>query len=231
MGLFGMFNNKVITPEERRKKTIEKLREQGVMVNEHFSLLESVEEVTFKSEDEIMKRIIAAFTAIQVACSINNGENYEESVNIMLDVMKKCKGNESDFLDKERRIMENNFSKQDVIDVAWTYECVFMLLWAVGYKADKYDLDASNICNVDMVIYEIKNIMNDIACKPKLIKKEKIMDALDLFYCYHWACVEKQIHPETPIGNLNHSVVVERRRALEWLISDEADWFDIQLHT
>ena len=35
MGLFNILNNKVITPEERRNKTIAKLKEQGIAVNEH----------------------------------------------------------------------------------------------------------------------------------------------------------------------------------------------------
>ena len=54
---------------------------------------------------------------------------------------------------------------------------------------------------------------------------------LDLFYCYHWACVEKQIRPETKIGKLNPEVVVERRKGLEWLISEEKDWDNISLDT
>ena len=40
----------------------------------------------------------------------------------MIEFMKKCKGNQRYLLDKERRILENNYSKQDVIDVIWTYE-------------------------------------------------------------------------------------------------------------
>ena len=54
---------------------------------------------------------------------------------------------------------------------------------------------------------------------------------LDLFYRYDWACTEKRLNPDTPIGNLNPEVVVERRRGLEWLISEEDDWFDIPLNT
>ena len=56
------------------------------------------------------------------------------------------------------------------------------------------------------------------------------LDMLDLYYRYHWACVEKRIKPETSIGNLNPSVVVERRE-LEWLISETQDWYDISLDT
>ena len=34
-----------------------------------------------------------------------------------------------------------------------------------------------------------------------------------------------------PIGDLNMEVVFERRRGLEWLISQENDWHEIALHT
>lgn len=35
----------------------------------------------------------------------------------------------------------------------------------------------------------------------------------------------------TSIGALNPEVVVERRRGLEWLFSEEEDWNDISLDT
>ena len=54
---------------------------------------------------------------------------------------------------------------------------------------------------------------------------------LDLYYRYNWATVEKQINENANIGSLNPEVVPERRRALEWLISDTYDWFDISLDT
>lgn len=230
MGLFNIFGGKKITPVERRSKSLERLRKEGVKINENLPLLPSSEEVKFKSNDEIMNRIIAAFTAIQVACSIRNGEDYDEAVQYMIEFMKKCKGDQRYLLDKERRILENNYSKQDVIDVIWTYEGVFTLMWAINYKADKYEYDVSQICSGDAVIFDMRSIAEGTNCVPHL-REEKVLNMLDLFYCYHWACVEKQIHPETPIGNVNFEVVVERRRALEWLISDENDWFNIDLNT
>lgn len=48
---------------------------------------------------------------------------------------------------------------------------------------------------------------------------------------YHWACVEKQVRPETSIGKLNPEVVLERRRGLWWLISEEQDWNAVSLDT
>ena len=54
---------------------------------------------------------------------------------------------------------------------------------------------------------------------------------LDLHYRYHWATEEKRLRPETEIKDLNPDVLMERRRGLEWLISEEFDWFDISMDT
>lgn len=75
-----------------------------------------------------------------------------------------------------------------------------------------------------------KNV-NEFKDKCKMRNIEEILDMLDLFYRYHWATTQKRLHPETPIGTLNPSIVVERRRGLEWLISEEKDWYDISLDT
>ena len=60
---------------------------------------------------------------------------------------------------------------------------------------------------------------------------EEVLDMLDLYYRFDWATTNKRIDSNTNIGNLNPEVVLERRRGLEWLISDENDWYDIQLNT
>ncbi|MCR5628863.1 hypothetical protein [Eubacterium sp.] len=49
MGLFNIFGGKKITPAERRSKSLERLRKEGVKINENLPLLPSSEEVKFKS--------------------------------------------------------------------------------------------------------------------------------------------------------------------------------------
>lgn len=65
----------------------------------------------------------------------------------------------------------------------------------------------------------------------KLRSVEEILDMLDLYYRYHWACVEKRVRPETNIGKLNPEVVMERRKGLEWLINEINEWDEISLDT
>ena len=148
MGLFSKsFNHKILTPQERRIKTFEKLKKQKIAVNEYLPLLPPGESVKLKSMD---------------------------------------------------------------------------------LTSDREFADASNICNTVRAV-SIAGMINNIAAGLRNI--EKILDMTDLFYCYHWACEEKRIRPETSTGKLNSEVVAERRRGLEWLVSDEKDWNQISLDT
>lgn len=175
--------------------------------------------------------------SIQLASSIRNGEDYGNSLVMIRQMMNEWNLSIDDILPKERVLILNKFtqkdntaeiSKRDVIDIVWTYETYYSLIWSLDLIGDREFADASNICNTVRAI-SIAGMINDIA--SGLRNTEKILDMTDLFYCYHWACVEKQIRPETSIGKLNWEVVTERRRGLEWLISDEKDWNHISLDT
>jgi len=58
----------------------------------------------------------------------------------------------------------------------------------------------------------------------------QVVAACDLAYCLHWAIRQSELTGKRPPGNLKPYVVVERRRALEWLLSKEA-WDDVPLDT
>lgn len=238
MGLFDKFDNhKILTPQERRIKTLEKLKKQKIAVNEYLPLLPSGEIVELKSVEEVKKRALSAMISIQLACSIRNGEDYGESLAVIWNMMHEWNISIDDLLPKERVLIQNKhtqedntdeISKQSVRDIVWTYETYYSLIWSLDLIGDKELADASNICNTVRAT-SIARLINNIA--SKLRNTEKILDMTDLFYCYHWACEEKRIRPETSIGKLNSEVVAERRRGLEWLISDEIDWNQISLGT
>lgn len=81
MGLFDKFkSNKIITPAERRNNTIEQIKKSGIAYNPYLPLLESSENISLKSTEEIAKRCLGSMLCIQLACSIRNGENYEEAL-------------------------------------------------------------------------------------------------------------------------------------------------------
>lgn len=236
MGLFDKWKGgQAVTPEDRRKKTIEQLKKQGIAYHPHLPLLEASGDVKLKSPEEVRKRALGCMMCVQLACSINNGEDYGEALAFVLQKLSEWNISIDDLLPKERLLIQNKYTKdgctdeftrQDLADIVWTYEVYWSLIWALDLITDKELTNAENICDTEKA-------MTSAFVQPsnRLRNVEKILDMLDLFYCYHWACVEKQIRPETETGKLNPEVVVERRRGLEWLISEETDWNEISLDT
>lgn len=234
MGLFDKFkSNRVLTPEERRNKSNERIKKMGVACFEQLPTIESGNNIKLKNLDEVCKRAIACLISTQLACSIAQGEDYADSRAFFINFLKIYRV-ENDLLPKEKTLFDNKFTKQDVIDVAWSYETYWAIIWALNLITNKEMDNPVATCNTERAVaivfstskdYEFfKNISN-------LRNVEKILDMVDLYYRYHWACVEKRIKPETEIGKLNPEVVLERRRGLEWLISDEKDWNNISLDT
>lgn len=223
-------SNDIKAPEERREKSNKKIKSMGIVCYENLRTRENGADVKLKSVDDICKRAVASFCAIQVACDINNG-NYQESVEYFSGLLEKF-GVKSCLNEKEKRLFDGSYSKQDVIDIDWEYETYWAIVWALGLIEDDIS-NASGTCDCNKAISLVSNAKGyeDFKSKCHMRSIEEILDMLDLYFRYHWATIEKRINPDTPIGNLNSSVVVERRRGLEWLISDKDDWYEISLDT
>ena len=90
MGLFNKsFNHKILTPQERRLKTFEKLKKQKIAVNEYLPLLPPGESIKLKSMEEVKKRALGSMVSIQLACSIRNGEDYGNSLVMLRQMMSE----------------------------------------------------------------------------------------------------------------------------------------------
>lgn len=212
---------------QRREKNNEFIKSQGIVCYENLDLVEPSCDVKLKNIDEICIRAIVSFIAIQIACDINNGM-YEESMKVFKPVLDGYKGYQ--FLnEKEKRVVDGTYTEQDAIDLDWEYEALWSLLYALSLVDDIRD--GGKLCDCDYVISIFKDwpSLEELKAKCKLRDIEEILDMLDLYYRYDWAVNEKKVNKEANIGTLNPSNVIERRRGLEWLISNEDDWYNIPL--
>lgn len=98
--------------EERKKKSIEFIKNLGIDVNERLPYVEDSSEVKLKSVDEICKRAFACLFSIQVACDINQDADYQESVNFFKTLLKKY-DIEDALNSKEKRIFNGTYTSQD----------------------------------------------------------------------------------------------------------------------
>ncbi len=231
MGIFDKLRgNKAATPEERRKKNNEYIKNNGIACLESLPMIEASTSVKLKSMDAICRRAIACLLSIQLACDIEEQNDYGESRELFLNLLKKYNV-ENFLLEKEKRLFEDKYSPQDVIDVVWTYEAYWALIWVLGLIDDIKMPDTICDCQKAITLVGDCKDYEDFKSRCKIRNIEEILDMLDLYYRYHWACVEKRVQSDTNIGPLNPDVVVERRKGLEWVISDIEEWDGISLDT
>ena len=224
--------NETEKQKNRRQKNNQILTQQGISTNDNLSCDES--DVQIRNFDEICKRAIACLITIQVACDINNGkdiksEEYKENFDFINSLYKKYNV-ENCLNSKEKRIIKGTYSKQDAIDMDWAYESYWALCWCLSLVDDIKN--GGEMCDCDKAISFVidSNSYEDFKNKCKLRDIDEILDMKDLYYRYNWAINNKKVDSNTTIGNLDASNVIERRRGIEWVLSDIDDWYDIQLN-
>ena len=207
--------------KRRKQENLAWLRAREIVYSENLPCRYEDSRAQVKSLAEIRNRAAACFVAIQFACDIQNGR-YEDSKAYFAPLLDS--GIRGLLNEKELRVADNSGTPQDALDVAWTYECYWVLCWYLGLVEDIRD--AENICDCPKAISLFNVFLSPDAfqqsCRPRSI--QELLDLEDLYFRYHWAIAEQRVNPDAGIGGLNPSVVLERRRALEWLLSTESDW-------
>jgi hypothetical protein len=108
-------------------------------------------------------------------------------------------------------------------------------MWALAWAVQIVDvMDVLSPCS-DAFVFEMPNLKEHESSGPwferaRLRPLEEIVQMLDIMYCLHWAVREASLGGTPLRRNLLPYVVVERRRALEWITHHEL-WDAIELDT
>jgi len=144
-----------------------------------------------------------------------------------------------DWLDKERitgslNPQERRFISEGVgavNDFKVQIEGMWALAWALGIVEL---LDFTKYCDNRFVEYfpniKLNESSKDFRSKIKERSRAEVIKACDLAYCLHWAIRQAEITNEPSPFNLRSYVIIERRRALEWILGKE-EWDKISLDT
>lgn len=129
----------------------------------------------------------------------------------------------------EARYIEHEVG--DVVRFQLQVEGIWALAWAMSMVDE---LDFSKDCDDDFVamLPNLKIAEPSTRFRRKLRARppKEVIGACDLAYCLHWAVRESELSGKWRAGNLKPYVVIERRRALEWLLSTE-DWDYVRMDT
>lgn len=218
------------TPLQRKQESILKLQAQSIPYIEWLPHIESADEVIARSVESIAKRAIACLIIIQVACDLNNQQFDQKTKDFIVDLLNKFEVFDELTL-KERNILNQEVSQQDVVNMIWKYEAYWVLLWALGIvKELNYPNEIAD-CDFAVQVVSACRSFDEFMQQVELRNLDEILDQADLTYRYDWACVDARLKQQDASENLNASVVVERHGALNWLIQHDGDWDNPDLST
>ncbi|RUO31148.1 DUF4272 domain-containing protein [Aliidiomarina soli] len=113
----------------------------------------------------------------------------------------------------------------------WQVESLWVMTWITSFHDN---LDFSDSCSdgLSSLLPDLKEGAPSIEFKEAAAarKVEEVVASLDLAYCLHWAIRDAELAGRPMPGKVPPLVIRERRRALEWVVSNE-DWDDIVLDT
>ncbi len=212
------------TQEERRARSEEICRNEGIPVNTSLPVVESGEDTKLRDVET------AAWRAMCLCLVAMKGEGMplDQVIEIVdeYDLESHLSPNEGSF------VFDSNPTQSSLDSFSWRYEGFWTLLWALGWVNEFGRPDKP--CDVDRavrILWECKTSHRFIE-GSKLRSLSTILDELDLIYRYDWACVEAKLNDLPIPGNLEMGIVYERHYALNWLVHYlDQEWDEITCDT
>ena len=126
-------------------------------------------------------------------------------------------------------------TERDEINLSWSQEGLYALSWCLGIFSDMSLPFGEGDLEPVFPFLPPEVDVNSFFDTSTVISEQKILEELEFYYRLHWA----KRHPEawsfqsriSKFKKLNMSVIIERRRALEWVIDSSLDWDQINLNT
>ena len=200
-----------------RKKSWATTTSLGFVVNDNLPLLEQVG--NSHTKDEIVNRIFGMYCTAAIAYGFDRSKATQWlNTEGCLDSLTKS---EQDFV---------AYSTGNAVPFMEQIESIWALCWSVSCVSE---LDFSKACAADFVkiLPDIKQDQRGSAFRDRAVLRPllQLVSHCDLAYCLHWGCVHSGI-PGKLKKVVKPYMIIERRRALEWILSDEA-WDELALDT
>lgn len=220
--LFDENTTQTPAQEERKARSIAFLQQKGIPVMEKLPCIADENEVQLRSRQEITERLYALMLMAL------KGEGLEQE--ILEEQRARFR------IDKLSPVEESLYPKTILSDeeralLTWRYEAADVLFWVLGLK--EKPVYPSRICNVEELASLLLSMSREeLEARVQLRSKSEVLDALDLIYRMHWACVNARIKGQETPGDLDAGIVYERHYVLNWLSTYMGqDWDDVQTHT
>ncbi|SHK57025.1 DUF4272 domain-containing protein [Chryseobacterium polytrichastri] len=210
----------------RKEKTHEILKKEGIKINVNLPYIESEEETTLRTPKEVATR--AAILSITNLVSFDSIDS-EEAISYLeeCNLWEHTTSDEKDFL--------QNPTEDKKFQETWKSECIWVLLWALQLVENiPFPNELCDLNDIALDKYPIggDNDPNEfIKTNNQLRSKAEILDTNDLYYRYHWACVDARLN-NLEMTTIDSGILYERQYALNWLVNYMGqEWDDVSCDT
>ena len=232
----AFFENCTARQIARRTENMKYLFERYIYVCE-LPLNDDDENIKLRSQEDVVRRTIGTLlVSLYSEALLNPEENMSvsEARDFIRKVMKDFSIDEwKDVLTKEETeyIEDDNSDESARINFSWHYENLYVLEWLLGLEEWNYPEDICDVGKMVRNLREFKSVAE--MCENTVIRsKKEILDKADLIYRMDWAAVDARIHGMQGPAGLEHGVVQERHKTLNWMICfDDAEWDDVSTPT
>lgn len=210
----------------RKERTEEILKKEGIKINFNLPHIETEEETTLRTSEEIARRLtVLAVTNLIAFDSIEPQE--------AIDYLKEH--DLWDFVTPDEKDFLNDPTEHKKSQESWKCECIWILFWALKIVDTlPFPDELCDLNDIPAEHYPVGGDLNPndfINRKYEVRSKSEILDAADLYYRYDWACVDARIN-NLEMETIDSGIVYERHYALNWLITYmDQDWDDVSCDT
>jgi hypothetical protein len=143
-------------------------------------------------------------------------------------------GLDDDLVESERAILRKSkgtLTQQQQASLYWCIEALWALVWAESLiKQLPFDKCVGN--NLASLCPNLQKgeggskFLERVQLRPHA----ELFRMLDLYYRVHWWTRNSQLQAQ-PTGDVSIDIVMERRKALEWVLNAENDWDNVEMST
>jgi len=212
----------MISIERMNRETIKYLlEEQNLVYNENLPKLELIKDI--RTKEEVVNRI----NVLHILYTIGEDES-EECFNFFRD--KLIEKNWVTYLSEVEKetIFKTKLSEYDLLNFSWKKEAMLALMWLINLpRINLLEIKETQVSNYyDLLPPEMT--MEQFYESAQIKDLHEVVGFLDYYYCIHSAIRNRDGKGKTSV---EQSIIIERRRALEWLTNLELDWDSISLDT
>lgn len=190
----------------------------GIAISDALPLLDS--DMSLRSKDEVVDRLLCLNACVAFAFGLDREK--------ASDWLSR-EGLEESLAPEEKRLLSGE--RLDLEQFQLQVDAIWALVWALR-MGDVLDFQTPVPSDLVHRLPDLKSGEDSSGLRRRatLRSLEEVAYKCDLAYCLHWALRESALGASALSRPLDYHLVEERRRALDWLVSDES-WEDLSLDT